>query len=84
MHTGGLGTNCADHGCVMSFDITSSFPTAAANSAQENSGTSGMIIDNISSDGQASSFYFTTGSDQTCSTGGIGGCAVKLTQASLN
>jgi len=68
----------------MSYDITSGFPTGAANSAQENSGTSGIIIDNISSAGQASSFYFTTGADQTCSTGGSGGCAVKLTQANLN
>jgi len=84
VHTGGLATNCADHGCVMSFDITSTFPAAAANSAQENSGTSGIVIDNISSAGQASSFYFTTGADQTCSTGGSGGCAVKLTQGALN
>ena len=84
VHTGGVATNCLDEGCVMSYDITSGFPTAAANSAQENSGTSGIIIDNISSAGQASSFYFTTGADQTCSTGGSGGCAVKLTQASLN
>lgn len=85
VHTGGLGAICADHGCVMSFDITSTFPTAAANSAQENSGTSGIIIDNISSAGQASSFYFTTGADQTCTTTvDFGGCAVKLTQANLN
>ncbi len=39
VHTGGLGTNCTDHGCVMSFDITSGFPSVIANSAQENSGT---------------------------------------------
>lgn len=84
VHTGGLATNCADHGCVMSFDITSSFPIAAANSAQENSGTSGIIIDNISSAGQASSFYFTNEADQACLTGGSGGCAVKLTQANLD
>jgi len=84
VHSGGTATNCADHGCVMSFDITSSFPAAAANSAQENSGTSGIIIDNISSAGQASSFYFTTRSDEACTTGGSGGCAVKLTQANLN
>jgi hypothetical protein len=84
VHTGGLATNCADHGCVMSFDITSGFPSAAANSAQESSGTSGIIIDNISGAGQASSFYFTTRSDQICATLGIGGCAVKLTQANLN
>jgi hypothetical protein len=67
------------------FNINS-FPASAtlAASTQEGSGTSGMVIDNNSSSAQASSVYFgalnTTG---TCGAGGTGGCAVKLTQASL-
>ncbi len=41
-------------------------------------GTSGIIVDNDSSSGQASSIYFVT--NQICGTA----CAVKLTQAGLN
>jgi hypothetical protein len=40
-----------------------------------------MIVDNDSSDGQASSVYFVTGSTSSCAGEA---CAVKLTQAGLN
>jgi hypothetical protein len=76
-------------GCVMSFDITSGFPIAATQGRPENSGTSAIIVDNVSTQPQASSIYFTTlgnaPSFAPCgdtTTGG--GCAVKLTQSGLN
>ncbi len=45
----------------MSFDITSAFPTAATTLGRaEAGGTSGIIVDNVSTAAQASSIYFTT------------------------
>ena len=80
---GGVG------GCVMSFDITSGFPSAATQGRPEFSGTSAIIVDNVSPQPEASSIYFTTEGNAPSyapcgdnSTGG--GCAVKLTQAGLN
>jgi len=53
------------------------FPTSANAfiTATETGGTSGIIVDNVGSQGQASSIYFTT----------LGGShsAVKLTQSAL-
>jgi hypothetical protein len=51
--------------------------------AGENGGTSGIIVDNVSSSTQASSIYFSTLNNQGCSTGGNGRCATKLTQSGL-
>ena len=68
-------------GCVMSFNITGAFPTTASFAGEEGGGTSGIIVDNVSTDGQASSLYYSTLSDDAkC---GTGGCAVKRTQAGL-
>ena len=67
------------------FNINS-FPASAtlAASTQEGSGASGMIVDNNSSSGQASSIYFgALDTTASCGAGGTGGCAVKLTQAGL-
>jgi hypothetical protein len=50
----------------------------------EAGGTSGIVIDNVSSLAQASSIYFSTLATTTCGDGNSGGCAVKLTQAGLN
>lgn len=72
-------------GCIMSLDITTGFPTAAAQARAEAGGTSGIIVDNVSTQPQASSIYFTTQSTTTCGDGvSGGGCAVKLTQSGLN
>jgi hypothetical protein len=76
-------------GCVMSFDITSGFPSAATQARQEYSGTSAIVVDNVSTQPQASSIYFSTlGNAQSyspCGDGSTGGgCAVKLTQSGLN
>ncbi|MGC2332397.1 MAG: hypothetical protein WA581_13160 [Candidatus Acidiferrales bacterium] len=67
------------------FNINS-FPASAtlAASTQEGSGASGMVVDNDSSSGQASSIYFgVLDTTAACGAGGTGGCAVKLTQATF-
>jgi hypothetical protein len=47
-------------------------------------GTSGIIIDNVSTMAGASQVYFTTQSNQTCTTsGGTGGCAMQASQSAL-
>jgi len=81
----GVPGSCAvggsTNGCVMSFNITGAFPATASFGGAEAGGTSGIIVDNVSIDGQASSLYYSTLSDDAkC---GTGGCAVKRTQAGL-
>jgi hypothetical protein len=77
-------------GCIMSFNITSgTFPTTVSATAAENGGTSGIVVDNVSTSVQASSAYFTT----LTSPGGGGctgepasdstNCLVKRTQSGL-
>jgi len=87
--TGCNQTNGGVGGCIMAFDITSGFPSAATQARPEYFGTSGIVVDNVSTQPQASSIYFSTQADapgfEPCgdlSTGG--GCAVKLTQSGLN
>jgi hypothetical protein len=74
-------------GCVMSFDITSAFPTTAIATGDTPGGTSGMVVDNVSTDGHASSLYYSTLSTATCTTptgtSSAGGCAVQRTQSGL-
>jgi hypothetical protein len=88
----GKGTNCGVGGCVMSVNVTNTPATLTiANSIAEINGPSGIIVDgfaNTMTYPQASSLYF---SNQGNSTSGITcggtvgvGCAIKLTQASLN
>jgi len=79
-------------GCVFMYDITNialigNSPTAAT---REHSGTSGIIIDNASGSGQASSIYFANQSTATdpCWSGRASAkvasyCAFKLTQSAL-
>lgn len=63
----GLPTNCNGNTCIMSFNITSSFPSAPAVASTTGNlgpaGMSGMIVDNESSSNGASQIYF--GSLQT-------------------
>jgi hypothetical protein len=57
----------------------------ATNTTDATGGTSAIIVDNDSSDGQASSIYFgTLGTSTTLCGSGTNYCAVKLTQAALN
>ena len=70
----GVPANCAfggsAGGCIMAFDITSgTFPSTASATGAETSGTSGIIVDNVSTLSGASSVYFTTLGSQ-----GAGGC----------
>ena len=58
--------------------------STATNTTSVTGGTSGMVIDNDSSDGQASSLYFGTLATSTSQCGTTAAyCAVKLTQAGL-
>jgi len=100
--TGACQTNHA--GCVLSINVTGGPawpPTAVAAQAlslaapapANNAGsTSGFVVDNTSVSAQASSFYFTLGTNSTgagpgvpsCNTTAGTGCAVKLTQGLLD
>ncbi|MFL6301265.1 MAG: hypothetical protein ACJ71N_11745 [Terriglobales bacterium] len=62
-------------GSVLSFDISGAFPGASLASVSESGGTSGIVVDNVSTSAQASSVYF--------STQGTTKNAVKLTQVGL-
>jgi hypothetical protein len=89
VQTAGSGTNCAAGGCVMSINVTGTPGTLAiANSIAEIGGPSGIIVDNVSTAGQASSIYFSnqgnsTAGNQCNAITGVG-CAVKVTQSGLN
>jgi hypothetical protein len=75
----GTGTN----GYVITNDISAGNITAGLNSVNYPGGISGIVIDNVSTQNQASSLYFTTLTNST-----VGGCAntrcaVKLRQLNL-
>src|SRR5207249_1234739 len=70
-------------GCVESFNITSGFPSTAAATFASASGTSGIVVDNVSSEGHASSLYYSTLGVASCTGGSSGGCAVQVTQSGL-
>jgi hypothetical protein len=57
----------------------------AQNTTNPSGGTSGIIVDNDSSDGQAASIYFGNLNETSvqCGTGAELFCAVKLTQSAL-
>ena len=90
----GVPANCAfggsATGCIMSFNITSgTFPATVSATAAENGGTSGIIVDNVSTSVQASSAYFTTLSSPgtgACTSEPVNDtttCLVKRTQSGL-
>jgi hypothetical protein len=71
---------------IESWDIsTNTYPTGTISSAIVPGGTSGVIVDNVSTEVQASSIYFSTQAPAPypipCGTGNY--CAVKLTQGGL-
>jgi hypothetical protein len=74
-------------GCVESFNITSGFPATAAATGDSSGGTSGIVVDNVSASGHASSLYYSTLSTATCTTptgtSATGGCAVQRTHSGL-
>jgi hypothetical protein len=68
-------------GVVTSFDISSSTTPTQGPQVTEPGGTSSVVVDNVSTQAQASSIYFSTlGTSSNC---GNNYCAVKLTQATL-
>jgi len=76
----GVGTAS---GCVESFNITSGFPATAAAAFASSGGTSGIVVDNVSTEGHASSLYYSTLGVAPCTGGSLGGCAAQVTQAGL-
>jgi len=74
------------NGCVMGFDVTSgavNSSTVPTGATAEAGGTSGIVIDNVSGFGGASNIYYSPLADQACPTsGGTGGCAIQISQAS--
>jgi len=101
MPVGPCGTDNA--GCVISVNVTGNpawppaavtktAPITASFPANNGGSTSGIVVDNQSGSAQASSFYFTLGTNSTgagpgvpsCNTTAGIGCAVKLTQSLLN
>jgi hypothetical protein len=74
----GITTDCVTGGaggCIDDYNITGAMPTAALNGVGETGGTSGIVVDNVSTSAQASSVYF--------STLGATHSAIKLTQSGL-
>jgi hypothetical protein len=79
----GNQTGCSSAGCIYNFNVTSGVPSAATDGLAAASGSSGIIIDNISTSLGASQIYFSTLGSQSC-TGGTGGCAVQASQSTLS
>jgi len=93
----GSACRTTNAGCVLSIDLTgvswppSDVTNAVPVPANAAGSTSGIIVDNVSSSSQASSIYFSLGTNSTgtgpglpsCNTTSGVGCAVKLTQSGL-
>jgi hypothetical protein len=71
------------NGFIITNDISTGVVTAALNFVNYPNGTSGIIVDNVSTAAQASSVYFTTQNSVTVGTCAASRCAVKLTQSAL-
>jgi hypothetical protein len=79
----GCGTASLANGCIIGYNVNSgsiSGSTLPTGALAEAGGTSGIVVDNANSDAQ--NIYFSTLSNQTCSTsGGTGGCAIQTIQS---
>jgi hypothetical protein len=73
----------APNGYIITNDISTGSVPGGLSSVQYDGGVSGIIVDNFSTSGQASSVYFTTQGRVTVGTCSNARCAVKLTQLSL-
>jgi hypothetical protein len=92
--TGGAGhhdllvsglVGAAPNGYVITNDIsTGAIISGQSTSVQYAGGVSGLVVDNISTSGQASSVYFSTQGVVNVGTCNNQRCAVKLTQLGLN
>lgn len=68
-------------GCVVGFNVTNGVisPTASSTAA---GGASGIIVDNSGSAAGESNIYFSTLSNQLCTTSNVtGGCAIQISQS---
>jgi hypothetical protein len=79
--SGVVGAN--PNGVLRSDDITSGTITGTLSGVNYPGGISGIIFDNVSTNTQASSVYFSTLTTSNVGTCGGNRCAVKLTQLSL-
>lgn len=80
-------TGCTGGECVYNLDITSgTTPLSIGYGLTSTNGSSGIIIDNTSSDAGASNVYFSTLGNQSCATSGgsAGGCAIQASQSTLS
>jgi hypothetical protein len=79
----GCGTASLANGCIIGYNVNNgsiSGSTSPTGALAEAGGTSGIVVDNASSGAQ--NIYFSTLSNQTCSTsGGTGGCAIQTIQS---
>jgi len=95
----GSGCRTTNQGCVISVDVTGTPtwpPTTVSNAVTVRTnaagGTTGMIVDNVSTAAQTSNIYFSLGANSTGTGPGLPscnitaniGCALKLTQSGLN
>jgi hypothetical protein len=91
-----LGGNSGDHdllmsgliaaganGYIITDDISSGTVIAGLNDVNYTGGISAIVVDNVSTQNQASSMYFTTLTNSTVGTCGGTRCAVKLRQLNL-
>jgi uncharacterized protein YijF (DUF1287 family) len=72
------------NGYIITNDISSGAITIGLASANYSGGVSGIVVDNISTGGQASSVYFSTQGSVNVGSCNNERCAVKLTQLDLN
>ena len=73
------------NGFIITNDIsTGAIITGQATSVNYPGGVSGIVVDNVSNAGQASSVYFSTQAVVNVGTCSNARCAVKLTQLGLN
>lgn len=82
----GVGATCNNKPCVFQIDITNAPATLSIGQTgvySPNQGTSGIIIDNVSTLSETSNLYFVTLAARVCTTGGNGACATKLHQSNL-
>jgi hypothetical protein len=80
-------------GCIESFDVTSTLTSSSTAVAEGGTtgtlvGSSGIVVDNVSASGHASSLYYGTQTAATCTTQAGGsssgaGCLVQRTQSGL-
>jgi hypothetical protein len=79
--SGTMGAN--PNGLIITNDISTGAVVGHLNFRSYPSGTSGIIVDNVSTSAQASSVYFSTQTNVTAGTCINSRCAVKLTQSTL-